>query len=74
MTDEEILFDFHSVEVFSKLSPTAAESLDIPLTEEDARIQADPIQPGQTRTMAFEADRAEFKQWYEENIGPWTMT
>jgi hypothetical protein len=62
MTDEEILFDFFTVQnnirQIEDLEEEPSDDFELP-----------PINPGETRSFSVKADRKEFEAWFKENIG-----
>lgn len=64
MTDEEIMFDFFTIQRNREL---AEEDLE---TESNAeKFELDSFAPGETRTFAVKADKKEFEKWFKANMG-----
>lgn len=69
MTDEEIVFDFLTVEAMQEGRNTTAPRPNDSTTETFTPLQKTP--GGRVRTTEIVADREEFISWYESEVGPW---
>ena len=64
MTDEEILFDFFTIERNREVSEEEH------MAQEDSReFVLDPVRPGEPRTFEVRSDRKEFGRWFKEQTG-----
>lgn len=74
MTDEEILFDFLTVQETRKAELESMSQDPEEVAEEvtpSGVLPANPMDQNKTSTMKVTADRAEFIRWYEQEVGPW---
>lgn len=75
MTDDEILFDFFTVEERHRMLQEAQE----PWREEQGTKESestidllpDTKMPARNSSTSVTADREEFIRWYEAEVGPW---
>lgn len=76
MTDDEIYFDYLTIQCAvtvadDELENEAQEEVAPPVIPE---FKAEGTgSPNKQRQLAFTSDEAEFRKWYEEEIGPWTL-
>jgi hypothetical protein len=77
MTDDEIYFDFLTIQETERLIRKRRE-VDPDEIEEQQPAKLPEFRPGKaggpdkSRSMAFVADEQEFREWFEREVGPWT--
>lgn len=71
MTDEEILFDFLTVQ---ETRTAEVERMAEEPQEGNSPVSVlpdSPLDQNRSSSMQVSADRAEFIRWYEQEVGPW---
>jgi hypothetical protein len=74
MTDEEILFDFLTVQETRKAeldSMAQDPENEEPVPAPTSVLPENPMDQNRSSSMQVTADRAEFIRWYEQEVGPW---
>jgi hypothetical protein len=77
MTDDEIYFDFLTIQGAQRVVEEArtreldGEEKEVPKLPEFKASRG--AGPGKARSMAFTADEDEFREWFEQEVGPWTV-
>jgi hypothetical protein len=73
MTDEEILFDFLTMQEARKadLESMSREPEEEQDTAPASVLPESPMDQNRKSSMKVTADRAEFIRWYEQEVGPW---
>jgi hypothetical protein len=74
MTDDDILFDYFTVEerhrrMQEQLEPWEEEGAG--KKEESIDLLPNSTLPSRNATTAVTADREDFIKWYEAEVGPW---
>lgn len=70
MTDEEIIFDFFTLEA-AREQAVEQQVAEEPVPSEVSVVPQTSMGGNRTNTMSVSADREEFIRWYEAEVGPW---